>query len=182
MGPTYAHQTRVAPASTASSALFVDAGHVRRCAARNHQMIGGSSISAGQVAIDAGAISRFFDSLIVDFEVDASRSRDGRRPGRRIYDTVGADRRQRWRQLHYGSALRAEGFVVRTVRAPRRPNNPRRVAEARDQFNEVGAALAGDLVCLAAGGLATAVLLAGGEGYAGAVWGRSGRGRRRRAP
>jgi hypothetical protein len=64
------------------------------------------------------------DSLIVDFELEASRSRAGRRPGRRIYDTIGADRRHRWRQLHYRSALRAEGFVLRTVRAPRRAGKP----------------------------------------------------------
>jgi hypothetical protein len=168
MRPTYARQTRLAPASIASTALFVDAEYVRRCAARSHEMISGSRIRVRRVSIDACEVSRFLDSLIVDFELEASRSRDGRRPGRRIYDTIGDDRRQRWRQLHYRSVLRAEGFVVRTVRAPRRPNNPRMVAYARDQFNGVQATLADDLMRLA-GELKTVVLLAGGEGYAAAV-------------
>ena len=148
MRPTYARQTRLAPAPIASTVLFVDAEYVRRCAARSHQMISGSWIRARRVSVDACQISRFLDSLIVDFELEASRSRDGR-PGRRIYDTIGDDRRQRWRQLHYRSVLRAEGFVVRTVRAPRRPNNPRTVADARDQSNGVEAALADDLARLA---------------------------------
>jgi hypothetical protein len=168
MRPTYARQTRLAPAPIASTALFVDAEYVRRCAARSHEMISGSRINASRVSIDACQISRWLDSLIVDFDLEASRSRDGRRPGRRIYDTIGDDRRQRWRQLHYRSVLRAEGFVVRTVRAPRRPNNPRMVADARDQFNGVEATLADDLMRLA-GELTTVVLLAGGEVYATAV-------------
>jgi NYN domain len=170
MKPTYARQTRLAPAPTASSALFVDAEYVRRCAACSHQMISGSRsrISASWVSIDACEISRLFDSLIVDFDLEASRSRAGRRPGRRIYDTVGADRRQRWRQIHYRSALRAEGFVLRTVRAPRRPGKPGTVANDRDQSNGVESMLAGDLVRLARE-LTTVVLLAGGEAYATAV-------------
>jgi uncharacterized LabA/DUF88 family protein len=168
MRPTYARQTRLAPASIASTALFVDAEYVRRCAARSHEMISGSRIRVRRVSIDACEVSRFLDSLIVDFELEASRSRDGRRPGRRIYDTIGDDRRQRWRQLHYRSVLRAEGFVVRTVRAPRRPNNPRMVADTGDQSNGVDASLAGDLVRLA-GELTTVVLLAGGDTYTTAV-------------
>jgi hypothetical protein len=168
MQPMYARQTRLAPAPTASTALFVDAEYVRRCAARSHQMISGSRISASRVSIDACQISRLLDSLIVDFELEASRTRAGRRPGRRIYDTIGADRRQRWRQVYYRSALRAEGFVLRTVRAPRRPGKPGTVANDRDQSNALESTLAGDLVRLARE-LTTVVLLAGGEAYATAV-------------
>ena len=168
MRPTYTRQTRLAPAPIASTALFVDAQYVRRCAARSHEMISGSRIRIRRVSIDAGQISRLLDSRIVDFELEASRGRDGRRPGRRIYDTIGDDRRQRWRQLHYHSVLRAEGFVVRTVRAPRRPNNPRMDADARDRSNGVQATLAGDLV-RHAGEFTTVVLLAGGDAYATAV-------------
>ena len=69
---TYARQTRLAP--IASTALFVDAEYVRRCAARSHEMISGSRIRASRVSIDACQISRFLDSLIVDFELEASRS------------------------------------------------------------------------------------------------------------
>ena len=100
MRPTYARQTRLARAPTASTALFVDAEYVRRCAARSHEMISGSRVSASRVSIDACQISRLLDSLIVDFELEASRSGAGRRPGRCIYDTIGADRRQRWRQVY----------------------------------------------------------------------------------
>ncbi len=162
MQPTYARQTRLAPAPTASSALLVDAEYARRAAARSHQMISGSRISASRVSIDACQISRLIDSLIVDFELEGSRSRAGLRAGRRIYDTIGADRRQRWRQLYYRSALRAEGFVVRTVRVPRRPGKPGTVASDRDQSNGVESALAGDLVRLARE-LTTVLLLVGGE-------------------
>jgi hypothetical protein len=168
MGPMYVRQDRLAQASTVSIALFVDAGYVRRCAARSHQLISGSAISASRVSIDAGEISRFLDSLIVDFELGGSRGRGGRRPGRRIYDTIGADRRQRSRQLHYRSALRAERFVVRTVRPPRQPGAGM-VAEGRDRSGVVEAALADDLVSLG-GELTTVVLLAGGERPARAVW------------
>jgi hypothetical protein len=104
------------------------------------------------------------DSLIVDFELESS----GGRPGRRIYDTVGGDRRQRWWQVYYRSALRAEGFVVRTVRAPRRPGKPGTVANDRDHSHGVQSTLADDLVRLARE-LTTVVLLAGGEAYAPAV-------------
>ncbi len=131
-------------------------------------MISGARISARRVSVDACQISRLLDSLIVGFELEASRSRAGRRPGRRIYDAIGADRRQRWRQIHYRSALRAEGFVVRTVRAPRRPGKPGTVASDRDQSNGVESMLADDLVRLARE-LTTVVLLAGGEAYAPAV-------------
>ncbi len=168
MQPTYARQTRLAPAPTASTVLLVDAGYVRRCAARSNQMISGSRISASRVSIDACQISRLIDSLIVAFELEASRSRAGRRPGRRIYDTIGADRRQRWRQVYYRSALRAKGFALRTVRAPRRPGKPGTVASDRDQSNGVQSTLARDLVRLARE-LTTVVLLAGSEPYATAV-------------
>jgi hypothetical protein len=168
MGPMYVRQDRLAQASTVSTALFVDAGYVRRCAARSHQMTSGSPIGASRVSIDAGQISRFLDSLIVDFELDGSRSRGDRRTARRIYDTTGADRRQRWHQLHYRSALRAERFVVRTVRPPHRIGAGT-VAAGRDPSDVVEAALADDLVSLG-GELTTAVLLAGGERPASAVW------------
>jgi hypothetical protein len=168
MGPMYVRQDRLAQASTVSIALFVDAGYVRRCAARSHQMISGSPISASRVSIDAGQISRFLDSLIVDFELGRSRGRGGRRPGRRIYDTIGADRRQRWRQLHYRSVLRAEAFVLRTVRALWRAGKPGRFADASNRCDVVEAALADDLMRLG-GELGTAVLLAGGEQAASAV-------------
>jgi hypothetical protein len=65
----------------------------------------GSAISASRVSIDACQISRLFDSMIVDLGIGGLRSRDGHRPGRRIYDTITADRPQRWRQLHYRSAV-----------------------------------------------------------------------------
>jgi NYN domain len=167
MQPTYARQTRLAPAPTASSVLLVDAEYVRRCAARCHQMISGSRISASRVSIDACQILRLLDSLIVDFELEGSRSGAGCRPGRRMYDTIGADRRQRWRQVYYRSAVRAEGFVVRTVRAPRRPGKPGTLADDRDQSHGVQSTLAGDLVRLARE-LTTVVLLAGAA-YATAV-------------
>jgi len=170
MGPSYPRQTSAGPTPAAASALFVDAAYVRRCAARTHQLISGSDsgISVTRVSIHAGQISRLLDSLIVDFELGACRGSDGRRPGRRIYDTIEADRRQSWRQLHYRSVVRAEGFVVRTVRAPRGLSNRARVAENRGHSG-VEAALAGDLVCLAARELRTALLLAGGERYASTV-------------
>ena len=168
MRPTRIRQTRLAPAPTASPTLLVDAEYVRRCAACSHQITSGSRISASRVSIDACQISRFLDSLIVDFELEPSGSRAGRRPGRRIYDTIGADRRQRWRQLYYRSALSAEGFVVRTVRAHRRPGKPGTVANDRDQSNGVESTLADDLMRLARE-LTTVVLLAGGEVYATAV-------------
>lgn len=166
MRPMYVRQTRAAPASRASIGLFVDAGYVRRCAARS-QTISRSRTSASAVSVDPCQISRFLDSFILDFELGGAPNRDGQRPGRRIYDTVGADRRQRWRQLHYRSALRAEGFVVRTVRGPR--PNPGTVADAGDRSGVVEAALAHDLMSLA-GELTTVVLLAGGERLARAVW------------
>jgi hypothetical protein len=165
MRPTYVLQTRLEPGSIA---LFVDAGHVRRCAARSHEIVHGSRIGASRIDIDAGQISRFLDSLIVDFDLDVFGSRDGDRPRRRLYDSVAAERRQRWRQPHYRSVVRAEGFVVRAVRAPRRLSKPARSADNRD-YSRVEAALGGDLVCLAAGEVATAVLLAGDEGCASAV-------------
>ena len=131
-------------------------------------MMSGSRISAGRVSIDACQIWRLLDSLIVDFDLEASRGRAARRPGRRIYDTIGADRRQRWRQLYYRSAVRAEGFVLRTVRAPRWPGKPGTVANDGDQSNGVESTLADDLVRLAHE-LTTVVLLAGGGAYATAV-------------
>jgi hypothetical protein len=169
MRPTYARQTPRPPAPTASTALFVDAGYVRRCAASIDEMISGSGISAGRVSIDACQISRLLDSVIVDFELEASRSRDGRRPGRRIYDTIDADRRQRCRQLHYRSVVKAERFVVKTVRPPRWPTSRMTGADAHGCSDGVAAALAEDLTCLAAQEITMVVLLAGGERYAGAV-------------
>ena len=55
MQPTYARQTRLAPAPTASSAVLVDAEHVRRAAARSHEMISGSRISASREGRGAAA-------------------------------------------------------------------------------------------------------------------------------
>jgi len=170
MRPTYARQTQRPPAPTASTALFVDAGYLRRCAASIHELISGSGITAGRVSIDAWRISRLLDSLIVDFELEESRNRDSRRPGRRIYDTIDADRRQRWRQWHYRSVVEAEGFVVKTVRPRRWPTSPMTGADAHGYSDGVAAALAEDLTCLAAQGITTVVLLAGGERYAAAVW------------
>ncbi len=167
MQPTYARPTPLAPAPTASSVLLVDAEYLRRAAARSHEMMSGSRISASRVSIDACQMSSLLDSLIVDFELDACRSGAGR-PGRRVYDTVGADRRQRSRQVSYRSALRAEGFVLRTVRAPRGRGKPGTLANDRPQANGVQATLADDLVRLARE-LTTVVLLAGGEAYATAV-------------
>ena len=62
----------------------------------------------------------------------------------------------------------AEGFALRTVRAPRRPGKPGTVANDRDQPNVAQATLADDLVRLARE-LSTVVVLAGGEAYASAV-------------
>lgn len=92
----------------------------------------------------------------------------GCRSERRLYDIVSDDRRQRWRQPHYRSVLRAEGFVLRTVRARRQPGNAGMAADARDHFDMVAAALAGDVMRLA-GELRTVVLLTGGEQAAGAA-------------
>lgn len=65
MGPTSVRQTRLAHVPTASIALFVDAGYVRRCAARGHEIVYGSPIQASRVSIDAGRISTLLDSLIM---------------------------------------------------------------------------------------------------------------------
>jgi hypothetical protein len=81
MRPTYACQTQRPLAPTASTALFVDAGYLRRYAAESHQVMPGSAISASPVSIDACQISRLLDSMIVDFGIGGLRSRDGRRPG-----------------------------------------------------------------------------------------------------
>jgi NYN domain len=164
MQPTSVRKTRRAQVPATSIALFVDAEYVRRAAARSHEMISGSRNSASRVSIDACQISRLLDSLIVDFELESS----GGRPGRRIYETVGGDRRRRWRQVYYRSALSAEGFVLRTVRVPRRPGKPGTVANDRDQSHGVRSTLADDLVRLARE-LTTVVLLAGGGAYAPAV-------------
>jgi len=169
MGPTSVRQTCLAYEPSVSIALFIDAGYVRRCAARRCEIVYGSPIQASRVSIDAGRISSWLDSLIVDFDLQASPHREGSRPGRRLYDTVRDDRRQRWRQPHYRSVLKAEGFVLRTLRAPWRPGKPERLADARDDCEVVEAALADDLMCLS-GGLRTVVLLAGGEQAASAVW------------
>lgn len=169
MGPTSVRQTRLAHVPTASIALFVDAGYVRRCAARTHEIAYGSPIQASRVSIDAGRISSLLDSLIIDFDLEASPDGEASRPERRIYDTVSDDRRQRWRQPHYRSALRAEGFVLRTLRAPCRPAKPGTVVDARDRCDLVEAALADDLI-RRAGELSTVVVLAGGAQTASAVW------------
>lgn len=169
MGPTSVRQTRLTHVPSAWIALFIDAGYVRRCAARRHEIVSESPIQASRVSIDAGQISSLLDSVVVDFDLEASPRVDGSRPGRRIYDTVSDDRRQRWRQPHYRSALRAEGFVLRTVRAPRRPSKPGTVADARGRCDVVEAALADDLIRLA-GELTTVVLLAGGKQATSAVW------------
>ena len=169
MRPTSVRRTRLAHVPSASIALFIDAVYVRRCASRRHEIVCGSPIQASRVSIDASRISSFLDSLIVDFDLEASARGGGSRPERRLYDTVSDDRRQRWRQPHYRSVLRAEAFVLRTVRALWRPSKPRRVADASDRCEVVEAALADDLMRLA-GELGTVVLLAGGEQAASAVW------------
>jgi hypothetical protein len=83
---------------SASIALLIDAEYVRRCASRRHEIVCGSPIQASRVTIDASRISSFLDSLIVDFDLDASARGGGSRPERRLYDTVSDDRRQRWQQ------------------------------------------------------------------------------------
>ena len=72
--------------------------------------------------------------------------------------------------MHYRSVVKAEGFVVKTVRPSRWPTSPMTAADAHGYPNRVAAALAEDLTRLAAHGITTVVLLAGGERYAGAVW------------
>jgi len=170
MGPTYVRQTPPASKPVASTAVFVDAGHVRRCGAHSHEIISGSRIAASRVSIDAGEISRFVDTLVVDFELQGSCDRDRRRPRRRIYDTVADDRRQRWRRLHHRSVVKAEGFVVKTVRPPRWHSTRTTGTDGSGYADGVVAALAEDLVRLSAREIRTAILLAGRERYTGAVW------------
>lgn len=77
MGPMSVHQTRLAHVPTTSIAVFVDAGYVRRCAARRHEIVDRSPIQASRVSIDPGRISNLVDSLIVDFDLDASLPGEG---------------------------------------------------------------------------------------------------------
>jgi len=199
MSSTYLPQIRsVAPLDTARVALFIDAEHFRHCAARGHERLSGSRTSPSRVNIDGAGISEWVERAALELGLEGSGETSRGRSSRRIYDVLGEDRRQRWRQRHYHGVLEAEGLVVKAarVRANRMPARPRldraaRAAaearrlepdpvpdaladvvdrDARSGKSTVEAHLATDLVHLTESGqINTALLLAGDRGYAGAV-------------
>jgi hypothetical protein len=184
----------VGSAGMARIALLIDAAYVRCCAAREREQLTGLRISANRVNLDAAGICRWLGEFVVDFGLLGPGDSWEARPSPRIYDGRREDRRQRFRQPHYGSVLKAQGFVVRTARAGATNGTlERRGVESAvpgaalasqvepftmtDRFDDdricmsgAEAALAGDLVRLAGCGEVDMVLLLGGaEVYAGPV-------------
>lgn len=189
----------VAALDTARVALFIDADHFRRCAARGHERLTGSRTIPSQVNIDGAGISDWVERASLELGLEGSGETSRGRSSRRIYDVLSEDRRQRWQQRRYHGVLEAEGFVVKAARVracnrmqvrPRLDRALRAAAEARrlepdvvldaiadvldrgtcSGKNIVEAYLATDLVRLTESGqIDTALLLAGDRAYAGAV-------------
>lgn len=172
----------VALLDTARVALFVDAEHFRRCAARAHERLTGARTIPSWVNIDGAGISEWVERAAVELGWgDSGR----RRSSRRLYDVLSEGRLQRWQQRRYHGVLEAEGLVVKTARLragnrmQARAQLDRAVRHAltdvldRDAHGAksvVEASVASDLVRLTKNGqIDTALLLAGDRAYAGAV-------------